>query len=121
MSTQTPTQSPTPPTCNEWGVSVNCPVGKIACAEGIYKCVCDSQDCYYINGATTCTVSGGAASTGARTCNDPTTPPVPTVGPATMPPEYNTILSAWGLGGVCAGGIVFVTIIILVIIFFIYK
>jgi hypothetical protein len=35
-----------------------------------------------------------------------------------MPPEYNTIISAWGIGGICAGGIVFVTIIVLVIIFF---
>jgi hypothetical protein len=34
-----------------------------------------------------------------------------------MPPEYNTIISAWGIGGICAGGIVFVTIIVLVIIF----
>lgn len=119
MSTQSPTQSPKPPTCNEWGVAVKCPAGKLVCTEGSYKCACDSKDCFYTNGATICMTQSSV--TVGSTCDDPTTPPVVTVGPATMPPEYNTILSAWGLGGVCAGGIVFVTIIILIIIFFIYK
>ena len=113
MSTSSPTFAPTtaaPTTCDEWGVKVNCPDGKLTCSGTSYKCACDTQDCYYINGVSSC-----------NTCNDVTNPPVPTVGPATMPPEYNTILTSWGLGGICASGIVFITVIILIIIFFIMS
>jgi hypothetical protein len=38
-----------------------------------------------------------------------------------MPPEYNTILTSWGLGGICASGIVLITVIVLIIIFFIMN
>lgn len=98
---------------------MNCPVGKLVCTEGSYKCACDSKDCYYVNGTTICTAESSVSV--GRTCDDPTTPPVVTVGPATMPPEYNTIISAWGIGGICAGGIVFVTIIVLIIFFLMDK
>ncbi len=100
----------TEPTCNDWGKQINCPAGKLTCPDNEnsknYKCSCASQDCYYINGTTSCT------------CNDPTTPPVATVKPSTMPPEYNKILTSWGIGGVSAGFIIFVTIVCILLVHF---
>lgn len=96
-------------TCNDWGTKIGCTSDKLTCTSSdVYKCSCPLQDCYYIKGETSCT------------CNDPVKAPSAnvTVGPATMPPVYNIILTPWELGGVCASGIVFITIIALLLIFF---
>lgn len=109
--TGSPTSSPTL-TCSDWGAKVSCPNDKLTCTtqsnSDIYKCSCPLQDCYYIQGTTTCT------------CNDPVKAPSAniTVGPATMPPVYNIILTNWELGGICASSIVFITIIVLILLFF---